>query len=176
MINKQAFINIYDEFRDVELNKEYYAKRMESVRRKLRAMDIFLAIFAGGSAVLGFAFWKYTIFGIDVGPILFAFVTGIAAVVGIARPYLKMEDELERISGIQSSYAGISHKLKDVVLHLKTTKNVDPNSQAVYEAMRHIRGTLEAREDKPAKTVIVKEMEEVIKNRYPITYFWYPID
>lgn len=174
MSNNQAFINIYDEFRDAELNKEYYAKRMKSVRRTLKAMDIFLALFAAGSAVLGFTFWKEQLFGIDVGPILFAFVTGMAVILSIARPYLKKEDELERISGIQSSYAGIAHNLKDVVIDLKTKQNVSPESQAVYEAMRQTRGMLEAREDKPADTDLIKKMEKVVDTRYPISFFWYP--
>ena len=70
MTPKQAFINIYDEFRDAELNKEYYARRIESVRHRLRAMDIFLALFAAGSAVAGFALWNYRVFGVDAGQAL----------------------------------------------------------------------------------------------------------
>jgi hypothetical protein len=139
---RQEFVAIYDEFRDSELNKEYYAERVRRTRRKLRQIDIYLALFSGGSGVAGFTLWSYSIYGVQLGQLILGMLAGIATMVLLAKPYLKLEDEVERLSGIQSTYASMAHILKDVVLELKIERDVGPASQIRYRILRQIRGSL----------------------------------
>lgn len=174
MRTKQQFENIYDEFRTLTLNKEYYSRKMSRSRSWLKGLDIFLAIFAAGSGVLGFALWKQEFFGLPIGPTLLSLATGIALVLGIARPYFKLEDNLERLSSIHGSYSAIAFIMEDVVKNIKTNEEVDETSEAIYTALRQVRGSFVAKEDAPADRELIDEMQKIVNQRYPMDTFYYP--
>ncbi|WP_426339939.1 hypothetical protein ACN9MZ_27315 [Pseudoduganella sp. S-14] len=175
MTNRQQFENVYDEFRTLVLNKEYYARRISKSRKILRALDIFLALFAGGSGVLSLALWKVDVMGYPVGPLLLSLTTGIALVLGIARPYLKLEDEHERLSSVQGAYGAIAYVMEDVVATIKTKQAVDETSEAIYRVLRQVRASLVAKEDTPGDRKLIDEMEKIVNQRYPAeSYFYYP--
>ena len=175
MSNRQQFENIYDEFRTLVLNKEYYAHRISRSGKLLKSLDIFLALFAGGSGVLGFALWKTEIFNLPVGPLLLSLATGVAVVLGIARPYLRLEDEHERLSSVQGAYGAIAFLMEDVVTRIKTNREVDENAETIYRALRQVRTSLVAREDTPADRTLIEKMQEIVNQRFPAaTYFYYP--
>lgn len=175
MANRQQFENVYDEFRTLVLNKEYYARRISKSKKILRALDIFLAIFAGGSGALSLALWKVELASYQVGPVMLSLATGVALVLGIARPYLKLEDEHERLSSIQGAYGAIAYVMEDVVGRIKTTRNVDETSETIFRALRQVRASLVAKEDTPGDRALIDEMEKIINQRYPADkYFYYP--
>lgn len=175
MSNRQKFISLYDEFRTLVLNKEYYARRISRSRKVLRVLDIFLALFAGGSGVLGFALWKVEFFGYPVGPMLLSLTTGVALVLGIARPYLKLEDELERLSSIQGAYGTIAFVMEDLVTRVKTAQTVDETADTIYQVLRQVRSSLMSKEDMPSNRELIAEIQDIVNQRYPSdTYFYYP--
>lgn len=175
MSNRQQFENIYDEFRTLVLNKEYYAHRISRSRKLLKSLDIFLALFAAGSGVLSFALWKTELFNLPVGPLLLSLATGVAVVLGIARPYLKLEDEHERLSSIQGAYGAIAFLMEDVVTRIKTNRAVDENAETIYRALRQVRASLGTREDTPANRTLIEKMQAIVNQRFPAaTYFYYP--
>ena len=176
MSNRQQFENIYDEFRTLVLNKEYYARRIQRSGKILRALDIFLAVMAAGSGVASFALWKIDIMGFPLGPSLLSFATGIALLLGIARPYLKLEDEHERLSSIQGAYTALAYVMEDVVTKIKTKHEVDPSSETIFQALRQVRGSLNGKEDTPADRRLIDEMARIVNQRHPESYFYYPAD
>ena len=175
MTNRQQFENVYDEFRTLVLNKEYYARRISKSGKTLRILDIFLALFAGGSGVLSFARWKVDVMGYPVGPLLLSLTTGIALVLGIARPYLKLEDEHERLSSVQGAYGAIAYVMEDVVTRIKTNRAVDETSETIFRALRQVRASLVAKEDTPGNRELIGEMQKIVNERYPAdSFFYYP--
>lgn len=165
---------IYNEYRTLELNKRYYAKRMARKRVVLRRIDIFLALFAASSGVAGFGLWNTQFQGYQVGPMAFAILTGMAIVIGIARPYMKMEDELERLSAIQGTYDSLTHVLSDMVSDIKVKKNIDASDDKAFAVIRQLRGTLGAKEDKPADRRLIEAVQSEVNELYPVTEFWWP--
>lgn len=175
MSNLQQFCNVYDEFRTLVLNKEYYGRRIARSRRILRVLDIFLALFAGTSGVLSIALWKVEVAGYPVGALLLSLTTGVALVLGIARPYLKLEDEHERLASIQGAYGAIAFAMEDVVTRIKTTQSVDESSEVIYRVLRQVRASLIAKEDTPSDRKLIDEIEKLVNERYPVDeYFYYP--
>jgi hypothetical protein len=174
MSSRQKFINIYDEFRTLEMNKEYYAKKVESIKTKLRYMDIFLALFAGGSAILSFGFWSSTIAGFAVGPIFLAVATCMATAIGIARPYFKLEDEHERLSSIQSAYATLAYAMSDVVREVKTKQDVTDVEDNIYKTLRQVRGSFQTKEDPSPDRKLIEEIQVIVNQRHPVDSFYYP--
>lgn len=166
--------SVYDEFRDSELNKRYYGYRVFKTRKKLRNIDIYLALFAAGSAVAGFGLWRYEFLGFAIGQMLLGMFAGIAVVLAIAKPYLKIEDEIERLSAIQGSYDSLSHILKDIVERIKAEHAIDESDYKVFWTLRQIRATLGHKEDKPADRKIVQVAQDEVNELYPVGNFWWP--
>lgn len=171
---KESFEKVYNEFRDCEFNKEFYGKRMEKYRGRLRAIDIFLALFAAGSGVAGFALWDYSIWGVDVGQIALGMFGGIAIVLGIAKPYLKWEDKLESLSQMHGSYSSLSHAHKDNVLRIKEKRDVDGDANIIYETLRKLRGMLLPHEENNPSADLKRQCQDKVNERYPVSFFFYP--
>lgn len=171
---KQAFERIYNEFRDCEFNKEFYSKRMETYRGRLRNIDIFLALFAAGSGVAGFALWNYQLWGIEIGQIALGMFGGIAIVLGIAKPYLKWEDKLESLAQMHGSYSSLSHAHKDNVLRVREAQDVDDGANTIYETLRNLRGMLLPHEESNPSPKLKEECQSKVNERYPVDYFFYP--
>mgnify|MGYP000368561971 CR=1 FL=1 len=174
MANRMQFQNIYDEFRTLELNKEYYGERAQSAKRKLLAMDVILALAGSGSALASFKWWATELGGVVIGPYLLAFGVLVAVVLGVVRPYLKLEDEHARLASMQGSYSAISHVMKDVVNDIKTKQDVSEASEAVYNSLRQVRGSLSSKEDSPENRKLIKKKEAQVNQRYPTSFFYYP--
>ena len=177
MATREQFQIFYDEFRTLVLNKEYYARRMAKSKRILRFMDIFLALFAGGSGVLSFGLWKFDIAGYAVGPLLLSLAAGVALVLGIARPYLKLEDEHQRLASIQGAYDAIAFAMEDVVTKIKREKDVDEISEEIYRVLRQVRSSLSGKEDTPSDRELISKLQSIVNQRYPPeSYFYYPTE
>tara|TARA_Y100001973_G_scaffold102855_1_gene168794 strand:- start:448 stop:927 length:480 start_codon:yes stop_codon:yes gene_type:complete len=156
------------------MNKEYYSVRAAKIKKWLKYMDIFLAIFASGSAVLSFGLWNESILGFPIGPTMLGAATSMAIIIGIARPYLKLEDEYERLSSIQGAYSAIAYVMSDIVTKVKTEQDVADDSYAVYSSLRQVRGSLQPNEDTPSDSKLIEEMQTIVNRRYPTTFFYYP--
>lgn len=176
MESRQKFENIYDEFRTLVLSREYYARRMKRQRFLLKWLDIFLAIFAAGSGVLGFALWKSQFVGIPVGPLFLSIATGMAVVVAIVRPYLKLEDDLERLSSMQAVYSALSFAMHDIVRKVKTDGQVDGVADAVYGVLRQVRGNIGTKEDAPPNEKLLRKVMLLVNEMHPENSFYYPGD
>lgn len=166
--------SIYDEFRDAELNKRYYSYRVSKKRRILRNIDVYLSLFAAGSAVAGFSLWKYEFLGFAIGQILLGIFAGTAVMLAIAKPYLKIEDEVERLSAIQGTYDSLAHILKDIVARIKSERNIDDSDYKVFWTLRQMRGTLGHKEDKPVDRKTAQLAQDEVNELYPVDTFWWP--
>lgn len=173
-VSKESFIRIYDEFRDCEFNKEYYAYRAQKVRARLRYLDIFLALFAGSSAVLSFSLWNFTLWGVQLGQISLGVLVGLAIIFGIAKPYLKWEDTLERVSSIQGGYASLAHMHRDNVQRVKESKDVDSKAETVFQTLRSFRGMLHPKEDQNPDPKLKSQFFDTVNRRFPSSFFYYP--
>jgi hypothetical protein len=172
--NRDDFEIIYDEFRTCEMNKEYYAERVAKKRSLLRKIDIFVALFGGATALASWPLWSVTIFGVPVGAVGFGVFVGVALILVAAKPYLKIEDEIERLSGIQSTYAAISFKLKEVVDEIRSRRAIEQEVISSVKVLRSVRGTLITREDQPSDRKLIDEMMKRVNERYPTSNFYYP--
>lgn len=173
-INNSAVKRFYDEFRDAEMNKEYYAERMHALRSKVKWMNIFLALFAGSSAILSFSFWSTTIWGIPVGSISIGALTGIAIVLSIAKPYFGFENDIERVSSVQGVYSILAALHKDTVQSIIENRSISNVDETSFGIMKKIRISVDPKEDKPSNKKLIDKIQYTVNTRYPRNFFWYP--
>lgn len=173
---KAAFVRHYDEFRDCELSKEYYSYRSDLIRQRLKYIDIFLALFAGTSAVLSFSLWDVTFLGFQIGQLALGMLVGLAIIVGIAKPYLKLEDALEKAASIQGGYASLAHMHRDNVNRIVEKKDVDQDAETIFQTLRSFRGMLHPNEDTNIDPAVKKRFSDKVNQRYPKDKFYYPTE
>ncbi|HCH2102067.1 TPA: hypothetical protein ACX3E3_005358 [Vibrio parahaemolyticus] len=176
MSNRTEFETFYNEFRNLELNKDYYAERAEQAKKKLRRIDIALAITGLISVVSGYGFWQTKVGDFPLGPILLAIGLVIGAVLGAVRPYLKLEDEHARLSNMAGSYMAIAHVMQDVISDLKIEQNISESSRAIYRSLRQVKGSLSQNEDSPSDKELIKKLQDAVNRRHPPKSFYYPKD
>ncbi|MGE6436529.1 hypothetical protein [Shewanella baltica] len=175
MMSKRAeFEGIYNEFRTTELNKKYYGIKAKKIKRKLLGMDLLLAFFAGASAVSSYPFWAVSVLNVPVGPTLLAFGSALAVCLGIARPYLKLEDEHARLASMIGSYSAINHVMQDIVQNIKTQEEISDESSAIFKALRQVKGATTAQEDTVPDQKLIKKLQEEVNRMYPTSSFYYP--
>ena len=172
--NTFAFQRIYDEFRTVEMNKEYYSVKIAKTKRVTTFIDIFLAVFAGGSGVMSFALWNYQFLGVEIGQIALGTLVGIAIMIGIGKPYLKYDDKIERYAKMQGLYRSLAHSLKDIVDQIRVKHAVTQIENDKFDLLRNTRGHFAIEEDETTDRELVKKMQEIVNRRYPLSYFFYP--
>nr|WP_294565384.1 hypothetical protein [uncultured Rhodopila sp.] len=172
--SRTDFEVIYDEFRTRETNKEYYAERVAKIRSRLRQIDIYVAVFGGTTALASWPLWSVKLFGVPVGAIFFGVFVGMAILLAVAKPYLKLEDEIERLAGMQSAYAAIAFRMKEVVDEVRSRHEITDEASGVVRTLRNIRGSVVTREDQPADRALIDKVTDRINERYPVSYFFYP--
>ena len=171
-----AFKRIYDEFRTAEMSKEYYEVKINKLRKIIMSLDIFLALFAGGSGVLSFALWNYQISGIEVGQMTLGALVGVAVIIGIGKPYMKYDEKIEKHAKMLGLYRSISYSLKDIVENIKMNKVIANIDQKQYELLRNTRGHFLNEEDELTDRNLIEEMQKRVNRKYPKEYFFYPSD
>lgn len=171
---KAKFVKHYNEFRHCEFNKEYYAYRSERIRRRLQYIDIFLALFAGGSAALSFSMWNTVIYGFQVGQLSLGILVGLAVIVGIAKPYLKLEDALEKAAAMYGGYSSLAHLHKANVDRINEIRDVDVEAETAFTTLFNLRGMLHPNEDTNPDPTLKKRFFDVVNKRFPKDDFFYP--
>lgn len=157
---------LYEEFLTVKLNQEYYARRLAAVKKKNRLLDIYLALFAGSSGIAAFGIWQIQIGTVEAGKVLFAALAGVGLVIGILKPYLKYDDEIERLASIEGTYPTLGHQLEDMITTLNADNGTSEDFEERFVMARSIRGSQEAKEDKPTDQELAKECQTLIRQRH----------
>jgi len=156
----------YKEYLDVKFNSEYYANRLSKAKFWNKAIDIFLALFAGSSGIAAFGIWGINFGTVEAGKILFSILAGIGLVLGITRPILKLDDEIERLSGIQNGYSTLGHQLEDL-LRLVDVENTEASAAiGKFETLRSIRSALDAKGDAKPHAKLAERCQKIIQARH----------
>lgn len=172
--SRATFEQCYDELRTVEMNKLYYGHRASRMRKTLKYVDVFLAFFGAGSAVLSLSLWNVQINNVQVGAVVLGVFTSIAVCVVAARPFLKMEDTLERCSASFGIYSSLSFMHAGLVERIKREEDVSAEVLTAYENLRSMRGANSGREDEVVNKRLRKSATEEVYKRFPTKDFYYP--
>jgi hypothetical protein len=81
---------VYDLLRTVYLNDYYWTAKLQRTRNVNRNLEIFLAIAVPSSGVAGLGLWQT-----QGGSLLWALITGAAALVAVAKPFLGLDKTIQ---------------------------------------------------------------------------------
>ena len=110
---------MYNELRTARLNVKYLQQKLRTLKRVNLSYEIILAV-TTSSTVAGFSFWQE-----GTGKAIWAGVGGLAAVLSVVKPILKLPETFQRKQELLASYMILDHDLNTIVSEIQFKKKYD---------------------------------------------------
>lgn len=101
---------IYDDYRTVQMNREYYACLLVRYKRWNVVYEIILAVGASGGAVAGWYLWQT-----PTGKPIWTAFAGAVAILSILKPIVQLPKQVDRYSRLHSGYTSLFYDLRALV-------------------------------------------------------------
>lgn len=161
---------VYDLQRTCRLNMKYWAKKLVALRQWNFWMEYSLLVTAPGSAVAGFVFWKT-----NSGQIAWTILAVLTAFLGIAKPLLKLSDQLQTLQKIVTGYRSIEFQLDELGSDIRREDSYSAEMVGTFKKLQ--KQIQEVSRDEPvedADETLRSECFEVVKRELPETTFHIP--
>ena len=100
---------IYDQYRTSRFNQLYYGKRLE--RYKCLSVACEIALIVGTSGTIG----AWAVFKQGVGSYAWSFIAGIATIVAVLQPVLKLKEKIEHYSKLYTGHSTVFYDMRNLV-------------------------------------------------------------
>jgi len=167
--SRERVYQIYDMWRTFLLNKKYYGRRLSRYRSYNFWMEMFIAVGATGSGVAGFAVWQ-----IGYGQYVWATLAAISIILSIAKPLLRLSDEIEKYAKIYGEYASASAKMEILVQDIQVHMAIPPNLLSVFDELRKRAAELVALDDPAPDPKLIRELQHEVNEQIKVDTLWVP--
>ncbi|MBO0950882.1 hypothetical protein [Fibrella forsythiae] len=165
---KEQLRNLYSDYRDALNNKKYYGCRLVQFRQWSMALDLILAI-GTSSAVGGWLIWRDS-----VGQYVWTGLTGVAAVIAVLKPILKLSDQIERYSKLYAGHSTVFYDLDRVIKMVREHKAFNTEMVTIRNNAIDRRKELDPIDDpNPSKSLETKCFQEV-NVQISTNMLWFP--
>lgn len=159
---------LYNSYRDAAMNRKYYGIRLGRTRRLAMALDVLVAV-GTSSSVGGWVIWKDS-----AGAATWAVLSGIAAVIAVVKPLLKLTDKVERYSKLFVGHGEALYDLKAAVGAVAAAGDYPESlSRKVDGTIERFKRLAEHDDPQPHKRLLRLAYEEV-KREIPVESLWIP--
>jgi len=106
--------DVYDEYRTTLFHVKEHRQRIDNLTRFKRWTDIALAVFTPTSAITSFLFWNT-----QIGRVAWNVLVSCSAIMAIAKPLLKTDEEIQRVIRSLGGYTMLRHELEDLRIKIR---------------------------------------------------------
>ncbi len=161
---------VYDLYRTARLNVKYYAARLESVERWGFWLDLLIAITAPASAVSGIWLLKT-----EIGQEMWKYLAGLAAIVAVAKPLLKLPQQIKLIEQCLAGYRALEFDVEQIVNRIRVERAYSKASQKMLDIAQEKKKKLVCNppENRQKKALIDRFYKDTI-TELPETHFFVP--
>ena len=160
---------IYDSLRKTLLNKKYYGRRLATYKAYNFSFELLIALGATGSGGAGFAVWQTSI-----GTTIWAAVSGLSAILAIAKPLLKLTEQIEIYAKLYGEYTTAFEKMKVLIDDLQVDKVITLDLIKTFNELR-IRSTeLAGLGDPRLNQLLISECEKEVNLEINVERLWDP--
>jgi hypothetical protein len=163
-------IELYDYYRTSLLNAKYYARRLEQLKLFSIWSDCLIAV-AASASFAGFAIWKS-----DLGKNIFTILLGIAAVLSVLRPIVRIPDKIDRISKLHYGYLELYYRIEALVSEMKISEHITLEQLAKAANLSERFRGLELEGDAYQNPKILLKYQDEIDRIIPADRLWLPSD
>lgn len=160
--------DLYNDLRKALYNREYYGRRLKTVRRWNLALEIIVALGSSG-AIATWVFWKK-----GIGPDVWATIAAISTIIAILKPIFNLSKQIEKYSRLFSGHSDVAHDLEEVAREVKKNGVFKDETELFYKRIKDHWKSLAADDDPKPNKKLADECYTVVNTKYPPTSFWLP--
>lgn len=160
--------DIYKDYRNMCLNKKYYACRLRRVQRLNFWYEIILAIGTSGT-VAGWAIWQQP----NWQPVWIG-IGVIVAICSIIKPILNFSGEIERFTTLETKFNALQIDFETLCFDIKRKKGLDDSLIKLYKETREKLKTLGVKEDSAPSKRIIQRLCNDVHQEIPVNSLWSP--
>lgn len=166
--NRDRLKRIYDNYRNVEMSRDYYACRLKRFKDYNRAYEIIIAI-GSSTTVAGWLIWQT-----EIGKVSWAIFAGIVAVLTIIKPILQLPKEIERYSKLHTGYCDLYYDYRHIVDEVKAGGGITKKlSESTAKAENRYRELALQDDEKPSMRLL-RKCQTAVKQRVDSFDKWWP--
>jgi len=159
---------INDMYRTAALNRFYYAARLRRTRRWATASDFIVA--AGSSTAIA----AWTLWQDSDGRVVWQGIGGAAAVVGVLRPVLRLNDDVQRYGELVTGYKALAFDCETLIRQMRIDDAVSDKTWNQYENMIDRMREMGIKDDSLASPRLLYRCSEEVNRRIPMESLWWP--
>jgi len=144
---------IYDGLKTLQLNKTYYGRRLDQLKRYNMILEILIASGASGSGIAGIAVLKA-----GSGQILWGVLSEIAIVLSIAKPFLKLSDRISSYAKLYGEFATAADRARSIADDIQVDHTISAARMKAFDEIRKRVGDLSGLGDSAPRPKIVKSL------------------
>jgi hypothetical protein len=163
-----VLVSLYGHLRTVRMNQKYNEMMLHRYGSWNSAIEIMIAV-CSSSAIGTWAIWKS-----EVGTPAWAVLSGIAAVLAIAKPLLGLPDKIQRYSKLSTGMGDLFFDLSLLAESVRIQKEFTPEMARTMshtlERIKQLSGLEEAYTDR----ILMKKCFEDVNIEIPVESLWMP--
>ncbi len=168
---KHPVWGVYDLYRVVKLNVEYYSEKLYKAERLNSLMEFIILIAAPSSAVAGLWFWEH-----PIGKEFWKYLGAIAAFTIIFKQAFQLTKKMKDYSNTLVNYKSLEQDLFVLVELIKSKENYTEKHVADYERALKKKASISANSpDGKIDTKLKKRCQSIVNKKLPPETFWVPI-
>ena len=172
MAEKQIAVwEVYDLQRTCRLNARYWTARLAKEERKSFCIEFAMAFTAPGSAIAGLVFWKT-----DSGKEVWSALMLVTAVLGVAKPLLKLPDRIRTLHKVVAGYRALEQPLEELRNEILRERAYTAQLVKTYQQLH--RQFHDVSRDEPVEnvdTALRAQCYQSVKDELPESSFFIPV-
>lgn len=167
--NQHRLRRIYDDYRTAQMNRDYYACRLETLKTYNRYYEIAIAI-GTSTAVAGWHVWQT-----PAGKTVWAFFGALVAVLTIVKPILQLAKDIERYSKLHTGYSDLFYDYRHIIDEVKARGGINKQTAGAAAAAEKRYRDLALQDDPKPLAKLVDECFAAIEARSEPFDKWRPV-
>lgn len=159
---------IYDDYRNVQMSRDYYACRLVLFKRCNLVYETLLALGVSGT-VAGWYLWQT-----PAGKTSWALFAGLVAIMSILKPILQVPKAIERYSKLQTGYCDLFYDQRELVDDIQINGGVtEAMTDSLAKSKERYRA-LALKDDAKFSQRLLRKCQAEVNRRVPSFKDWCP--
>lgn len=166
---KHPVWNVYDSLRTISLNDKYYSRRIVFYDRINFWLEIIIAI-STSTSIAKFAIWKT-----ETGSLIWTLIAGLAVLLAIIKPFMKLTDRIKRIENVLTKYRLIKHEFGILRIDISEKNSYnDEHKNKLRELLAKEEELIEKQPENYISKRLIKKCTNEVNKEYPTDNFFIP--
>jgi hypothetical protein len=169
MNSNNPVIDVYNQLRTARLNVKYHEAKLRRWRRSNFWMELLIAISASSTAASAWFFQG------TFGACLWKILTGVTAILAIAKPMLKLPDKIHRADELLAGYRMLDFDLERLTISIREKKCYNEEHKRQFStALDRKRELLEEQKESEPDEKLLNQCYEKVLRELPAEEFYMP--